>query len=464
MGGGLFEAASAVLISRTEAPDIPSLTQHEAVRDALGGGVDDPPAPGVIAGAGRTPRTSRSGTGRRRCEGAEQPRRPVFILLYFEGLLYTFYMSPNLFRPSFGTYPHVLVGRDELLDEFEDTFEGVLDPTGLTILLSGQRGIGKTVLLDAYARAAEAAGWLVISDASSDGLLDRLTRDHLPRLLQTYGERSRMKLTSGNVSIGPIGAGGGWDDRHPAESTLRSQVAELTDALRPSGRGLVITVDEIQSAALDELHKLGEVLQYARRENRMLAFAGAGLSTPVEELLDHPGATFLRRAEHHTIGPVSRTDVRSALAQTIADGGREIDVHALDRAADAAAGYPFMIQLVGYYSLKNAASAGIVDVSAVETGIAAARRRLGRLVHAAALRPLPDIDRTYLLAMAQDDGPSRTGAIAQRMGVNAQYAGQYRSRLIRDGIIEPAGHGKVRFTIPYTADHLREHAAHDALG
>src|SRR5699024_11813556 len=115
-------------------------------------------------------------------------------------------------------------------------------------------------------------------------------------------------------------------------------------------------------------------------------------------------------------------------------------------------------------SRTNDASSGNVDEPAVETGAAAARRRLGRLLHAAALRPLPDIDRTYLLAMAQDAGPSRTGAIAQRMGVNAQYAGQYRSRLIRDGIIEPAGHGKVRFTIPYTADHLREHAAHDALG
>jgi len=49
------------------------------------------------------------------------------------------------------------------------------------------------------------------------------------------------------------------------------------------------------------------------------------------------------------------------------------------------------------------------------------------------------------------------------MGVNAQYAGECRRRLIRDGIIESASHGRVRFTIPYTADHLREHAAHDAL-
>src|SRR5699024_3028034 len=131
---------------------------------------------------------------------------------------------------------------------------------------------------------------------------------------------------------------------NPAESTLRSQIAELTDALRPSGRGLVVTVDEVQSAALEELRKIGRtlqsapleelrklggILQYARHEDSMLAFAGAGLSTPIEELLDHPGATFLRRAEHHTIGPVSRSDVRTALAQTIADGDREIDVHAL---------------------------------------------------------------------------------------------------------------------------------------
>ena len=49
-------------------------------------------------------------------------------------------------------------------------------------------------------------------------------------------------------------------------------------------------------------------------------------------------------------------------------------------------------------------------------------------------------------------------------GRDPQYAGEYRRRLIRDGLIEPAGHGFVRFTIPYTGDHLREHAAHDALG
>ena len=44
------------------------------------------------------------------------------------------------------------------------------------------------------------------------------------------------------------------------------------------------------------------------------------------------------------------------------------------------------------------------------------------------------------------------------------YNGHDFSEHVTAELIEPAGHGKVRFTIPYTADHLREHAAHDALG
>lgn len=372
-------------------------------------------------------------------------------------------MLSNLFVPSFGTYPHVLVGRDDLADEFEDVFDGVIDPSGLTVLLSGQRGMGKTVLLDAYRKAAEAAGWLVITESSSEGLLERLTHDHLPRLLQVHSDKAPTTLTSASGGLGPLSAGAEWQERYPAESTLRSQIAELTDSIHAAGRGLVLTIDEIQAADIEELRKIGEIVQYARREKRLLGFAAAGLSSPIEDLLDHPGTTFLRRAEHHTIGPVSRADVRTALAQTVADGGREIEAAALDLAADAVDGYPFMIQLVGYHSVKRQRDGGTVTTQAVTEGIEAARRRLGRVVHTPALRPLSAVDRTYLLAMAQDDGPSRTGTIAKRMGVNAQYAGEYRRRLIEDGIIEPAGHGRVQFTIPYLGNYLREHAATDAF-
>jgi hypothetical protein len=80
-----------------------------------------------------------------------------------------------------------------------------------------------------------------------------------------------------------------------------------------------------------------------------------------------------------------------------------------------------------------------------------------------ALNDLPAVARTFLLHMSTDDGPSRMGDIAKRMGVDANYASQYRLRLIAAGLIEPAGHGKVRFVLPHIRDWLRDHAAYDSV-
>lgn len=46
-------------------------------------------------------------------------------------------------------------------------------------------------------------------------------------------------------------------------------------------------------------------------------------------------------------------------------------------------------------------------------------------------------------------------AIAERLGVDAGYAGVYRSRLIAAELIVPAGHGAVAFALPHLREHLR---------
>jgi hypothetical protein len=89
--------------------------------------------------------------------------------------------------------------------------------------------------------------------------------------------------------------------------------------------------------------------------------------------------------------------------------------------------------------------------------VPAARRRLGRLVHEPALADLSDVDRSFLVAMAHDDGPSRMADVAARLGVNANYASQYRLRLLAADVIRPAGRGLVAFELPYLRDYLREH-------
>ncbi len=75
-----------------------------------------------------------------------------------------------------------------------------------------------------------------------------------------------------------------------------------------------------------------------------------------------------------------------------------------------------MIQLVGYHVWRSAQTS-LIDLADVREGVAAARTRLGSLVHETSLADLSEVDRTYLIAMAQDEGDSSTGQIARRLGV-----------------------------------------------
>ena len=101
-----------------------------------------------------------------------------------------------------------------------------------------------------------------------------------------------------------------------------------------------------------------------------------------------------------------------------------------------------------------------MTVKDARDGVADALSRLGDTVHGPELDGLSPIDKTYLLAMAQDDGPSSTSVIAERMGKDVKYAGIYRMRLIEAQVIEDRGYGKVDFAIPYLREYLREHAAY----
>ncbi len=250
---------------------------------------------------------------------------------------------------------------------------------------------------------------------------------------------------------------------HKAAAGLRSQVERLAAVLESNDTGLLITVDELHRNLIDELEQLFAVIQHAFRDELALAFVGAGLPSAITDLLNHKVLTFLRRAERHTLGVVSRGDVAFALNEPIEDGRRTISDDALTVAVEATAGYPFMIQMVGYGIWRQHPKQREIPIEDVRAGIEYARRRLGSLVYEPSLKECSDVDKTFLLAMARDDGPSRISDIQSRMGVNKNFASQYRLRLIGASLIEAVGRGKVDFTLPYLREYLREHAAIDQL-
>ena len=200
-------------------------------------------------------------------------------------------------------------------------------------------------------------------------------------------------------------------------------------------------------------------VQHLIREGAPIGLLMAGLPKAVEELLNDDITTFLRRAERIELGEVAIDDVCEALKSTFDTGAKALSNDLAQECANATGGYPFMIQLVGYQVWKHSGD-GPVTQPAVAAGTTAARLRLGNLVHAPALRDLSDVDRTMLVCIAKDDGPSQIADIAERMDRPVNYVSVYRNRLLTAGIIKTAGYGKVDFAAPYLREYLREHAAH----
>jgi hypothetical protein len=366
----------------------------------------------------------------------------------------------NPFKPTFGVAPPLLVGRGELLELFEEALEEGPGAPARATIYTGARGTGKTVMLTAVEKLARNRGWLVISETATPGFLSRIVSEHLPAKLADQDPDDVKRRMTGVAA--PLNAGGvTWatTERHQPVMGLRSQLDLLTDLLAEHGTGLLITLDEIHIQPRDELRELTSTIQHAFREEREVAFVGAGLPSALSDVLNDEVLTFVRRADRHLLGAVSLGDVKRALREPIEVKGRAIAEPELETAADATHGYPFLVQLIGYHVWRQHPARFEIEPGDVDRGIAAARRRMGSLVHEPALKDLSAVDRTFLLAMARDDGPARMSDIAQRMGVDANYASQYRLRLITAEVIEQAEYGTVDFALPYLREYLRDHAA-----
>lgn len=372
-------------------------------------------------------------------------------------------MASNPFTPTFGVSPPLLVGRSELLEDFTAGLEEGPGAPGRVSLYTGARGTGKTVMLNEVEDLARQQGWRTVSETATPGFVARLVSQHLPGLLGEIDPKgTKSKLTG--ISA-PVGLGGvSWENHesHQVLPALRSQMTAVCDLLAETGSGLVLTLDEVHHHHLEELRELASVLQHLVREEREIVFAGAGLPSAVNAVLNDDVLTFLRRADRHSLGRVSLNDVSTAIQEPIEHAGRNISDPLARRAAEATNGYPFLIQLVGYHIWRQQPRQTQITPNDIDAGVLAARRRLGSLVHEPVIADLPSVARTFLLAMAHDDGPSKMSDITTRLNVNSNYASQYRMRLIATELIEPAGYGHVDFTMPYLRDYLREHAALDA--
>ena len=366
-------------------------------------------------------------------------------------------MMENPFRPTAGATPPDLVGRGGVLDEFAYGLRMGSGAPGLLTIFTGARGIGKTVMLGAAEDLAINGGWAVVSETATGGFLGRIG-EAMRRLTDDLGDGP----TGRRVTALSIAGFSVTTQLAPEEQVdWRARGAALLRLLAHRGTGLVITVDEIHAADRTELSQLAADVQHFIREGLPIGLVFAGLPAAVSDLLNEGVATFLRRADRIDLHAASIAEVQRSFTETFNTAGKRLTVDLAEAAAEATGGYPFLIQLVGYYLWQEAekSSTGL-DGPAVGRAIMAARRRNERLVIEAALSTTSDRDKDFLQAMADDEGPSSTIDIGKRTGMRPNAVGNYRTRLLDAGLIEAVAHGSVDFAIPGLREYLRARASH----
>ncbi len=371
----------------------------------------------------------------------------------------------NPFKPTAGKMPPILIGRESVIRDFEEALDNGAGAPGRLMLISGQRGFGKTVMLTELGRVAKKHDWAVVSDTASNGLCERLVtalssgglRFGGATISPSVGVGGMVSASLESVSISPSNAA----------LTLRGAIEARLKRM-PDGKGVLFTIDEAQAASEEDLVAVATAIQHVLRDEDMrdvsdarkhgVAFVFAALPSMVDEVLNNKVLTFLRRSQQQVLAEVPLADVRAAYVDAVRESGKEIGQEDALAAARAAAGYPYMVQLVGYYMWQSADRRGskTIERADVERGAGDAVVAFGEAVCAPIMDGLTPAQREFVKTVAVDaPGSTAVSDIAERCSRSSSWVSKYRTSLIKEHVIEADGKGYVRLSTPHMAEYLR---------
>ena len=386
---------------------------------------------------------------------------------------------PNPYTP--GQLPRVLAGRTVELRRIEDLLARTSaygELGGPLLVFHAPRGIGKTSLLRSGQRRADAAGFVTawVACSRQRPLLPEIAHS-IARALEradalpggAAGTRWRGRLEKLTLEVGLPGAkvaaevGRAEAPTAPAAPTavigeLESLLHDTATLLRKrGGAGLLLLVDELHAASAEDMSVLLNAWQNLAgdREHNPLALVTAGLPVTPEALTR--AATFGERSTFVSLDVLSPTDSRAALTAPAEAEQVTWSEPALAAVVEEAHGYPYLLQLLGSTSWAAAdpSPGDKIGLPDVRRGLPPARDQL-QAMHRARWGAATRLEQRFLAAMAAvgTDNVTRA-AIAEGMGTDSRSISVPRERLIDKGVIEPVGHGLVRFTLPGFGDYVR---------
>ena len=357
----------------------------------------------------------------------------------------------SLFQPTFGNRPEQYIGRDGVIEQF---MAGLKEPVGSRnrcTLFLGQRGMGKTALLLELNDRAQKAGYVVARVTAHEGMPQAIIEQFQLNGSKFFNDDKR-KLTG--VSAGALGFSLGLTFSEAAQRQygFRSKMSLLCDKLAEKGKGALILIDEVRTSAA--MREVASAYQELVGDRKNIAIAMAGLPHAVSSVLNDSVLTFLNRATKVELGLISTNLIRAYYERAFKSIGIKASDEILDHAALSTRGFPYLMQLIGYYVIQYTSKDETVTDDIMNKAEKAAMKDMDDNVFKPILTPLSDNDRIFLQAIARCGGTVTTSKLQAKLGKNGPAIQPYRKRLIEAGVIESPRRGELVFAVPYLADYL----------
>ncbi len=394
----------------------------------------------------------------------------------------------NPYAPGAGQRPPELAGRDEQLDAFGVVLERVArGRPERSLVLTGLRGVGKTVLLNTLRSLAVRRQWGTgklearpdqslrrpLASAAHQAVRELGHRDeesvaHVLGVIRSFAERdagpaARLKDRWHPGIDAP--AVRGRADSGDIEIDLVELFTDLGGLAGDLGKGVGLFIDEMQDLGPDDVSALCAACHEISQSSLPVIVVGAGLPH-LPAVLSASKSYSERLFRYQRIDRLARDAADAALRVPAQEEDADLTDEALTRMYAVTGGYPYFIQAYGkaVWDLAPATpiTAEDVDVAAPEAEAELAVGFFGSRFE----RATPG-ERDYLRAMADvaastsglDDVESvPTADVAAALGKKPQSLSPARDALLKKGLVYATERGRVAFTVPHFGRYLREHA------
>lgn len=379
----------------------------------------------------------------------------------------------NPYTPGAGSPPPTLVGRDDIITEANTLLDRTLaGRSAQSILLTGLRGVGKTVLLNRVKLMAldkQHVSTIQLEIEEGKTFAEQLVPELLKVLYDlnmlaganTAVKRSLMalknfisniKVNVGNISI-DLAPLHGVADSGDLTSDLCDLLLTTAQAAKAKKRIILLLIDEMQLMAKEELNALILTMHKVQQTLAPLALLGAGLPTlPMQagKAKSYAERLFL----YPELDKLSYDDALAAITTPAELAGASFEPDALKAIFQETQGYPYFIQTWAY-SLWNFARKSPITLKDVEKARPKILASLDRGFFRVRFDRLTPREKVFMRAMAEcAHTECSTAEIAKHMQCKSSGISRLREQLVKKGMLYSPRHGTICYSVPLFKEYL----------